>query len=146
MNKTSLCPSTTSTEAKMLNSIFLRRLLRRSQPVTAFTGEIRSIYSSPCEIRYFSSTAEEQKCTKSRGKWFTLPPVGNSVNGAALGEKLAGRRKESNISACDNVTALKWVLRCCPELPRSLVQKLFRLRQVCFRFCSVSVKFFCAYR
>ncbi|KAA8545818.1 hypothetical protein F0562_020731 [Nyssa sinensis] len=27
-------------------------------------------------------------------------------------------------------TALKWILRCCPQLPRSLVQKLFRLRQV----------------
>ena len=27
-------------------------------------------------------------------------------------------------------TALKWVLRCCPHLPRTLVHKLFRLRQV----------------
>ncbi|KAL0387045.1 UNVERIFIED_CONTAM: RNA pseudouridine synthase 4, mitochondrial [Sesamum radiatum] len=28
------------------------------------------------------------------------------------------------------MTALKWIIKCCPHLPRSLVQKLFRLRQV----------------
>ncbi|KAI4367121.1 hypothetical protein MLD38_022892 [Melastoma candidum] len=50
---------------------------------------------------------------KSRGKWLKLPPFeGMSVTGAT------------------KTTAVKWVLRCCPDLPRNLVHKLFRLRQV----------------
>lgn len=61
-----------------------------------------------------------------RGKWFTLPPFTSTINGSALGKELAGGSR----SARTETPALKWVLRCCPDLPRSLIQKLFRLRQV----------------
>ncbi|CAA6670587.1 unnamed protein product [Spirodela intermedia] len=56
----------------------------------------------------------------------SLPPLANV---ASLGKDLArGRRPmEPNLAS---TTALKWVRRCCPHLPVSLVQKLFRLRQI----------------
>ncbi|XP_011001172.1 PREDICTED: RNA pseudouridine synthase 4, mitochondrial isoform X1 [Populus euphratica] len=62
-----------------------------------------------------------------RGKWFTLPPYTSTINGSVLGKALSTRIPAKSAS---ETTALKWVLRCCPELPRNLVQKLFRLRQV----------------
>lgn len=61
-----------------------------------------------------------------RGKWFTLPPFTSTIDGSALGRQLACASK----SPTSETTALKWVLQCCPGLPRNLVQKLFRLRQV----------------
>ncbi|KAH9655863.1 RNA pseudouridine synthase 4 [Citrus sinensis] len=61
-----------------------------------------------------------------RGKWFTLPPFTSTIDGSALGRQLACASK----SPISETTALKWVLQCCPGLPRNLVQKLFRLRQV----------------
>ncbi|GAV62310.1 LOW QUALITY PROTEIN: PseudoU_synth_2 domain-containing protein, partial [Cephalotus follicularis] len=66
------------------------------------------------------------------GKWFTVPPFTHAINGSALGSELArgGRGASASKAAASETTALKWVLKCCPELPRSLVQKLFRLRQV----------------
>ncbi|XP_027361518.1 RNA pseudouridine synthase 4, mitochondrial [Abrus precatorius] len=54
-------------------------------------------------------------------KWLTLPPV----TGAAA--TLKGKEKQLSATS---TTALKWVLRCCPHLPRALVHKLFRLRHV----------------
>ncbi|KDP45903.1 hypothetical protein JCGZ_15463 [Jatropha curcas] len=64
---------------------------------------------------------------KKKGKWFTLPPYTSTISGSALGKALSVSISEK---LANETTALKWVLRCCPELPRSLVQKLFRLRQV----------------
>ncbi|KAL3730419.1 hypothetical protein ACJRO7_027437 [Eucalyptus globulus] len=65
-----------------------------------------------------------------RGDWLTLPPFDRAVvDGAALGRELS-RGGSAEPGEAATMTALKWVLRCCPELPRSLVQKLFRLRQV----------------
>ncbi|GMH02843.1 hypothetical protein Nepgr_004682 [Nepenthes gracilis] len=70
-----------------------------------------------------------------QNKWFTLPPFDSTVDPSSLGKNLAGLSLLENdgttaTTAATNTTALKWVLRCCPRLPRSLVQKLFRLRQV----------------
>ncbi|RDX93278.1 RNA pseudouridine synthase 4, mitochondrial, partial [Mucuna pruriens] len=55
-------------------------------------------------------------------KWLTLPPVSGSV-------KVKEKRKGNELWSSPT-TALKWVVRCCPDLPRALVHKLFRLRQV----------------
>uniref|UniRef100_A0A7C9CD17 Pseudouridine synthase RsuA/RluA-like domain-containing protein n=1 Tax=Opuntia streptacantha TaxID=393608 RepID=A0A7C9CD17_OPUST len=69
----------------------------------------------------------------SKGKWVTLPLFNTTIDSNSLGKRLTG---EGNEPIESTTTALKWVLRCCPHLPRSLVQKLFRLRQVrreCFK-------------
>lgn len=63
-----------------------------------------------------------------KGKWFILPPFDGSADGASLGRELVSQSSAATSTA---TTAIKWVTRCCPDLPRSLVQKLFRLRQVC---------------
>ena len=86
-------------------------------------------------------TQDEKPRHKNGVKWFTLPPYVASVNGTVLGKELAGRQSELKNDAVNaSTTALKWVVRCCPELPRSLVHKLFRLRQVrlwCFHDSSM---------
>ncbi|KAI7992719.1 hypothetical protein LOK49_LG12G00452 [Camellia lanceoleosa] len=116
-------------------------LLRRS---LTFAAASRSSTTFPqafheCQSQYTTTTTEAVAETtdddKKKGKWFTLPPFVSTVDGAALGKELSGRRSErkgdaTTGGAATTTTALKWVLRCCPQLPRSLVQKLFRLRQV----------------
>ncbi|CAN1307573.1 RNA pseudouridine synthase 4, mitochondrial [Linum perenne] len=85
----------------------------------------------------YSTAAEQQSPAKSRPnqiddsktpKWFTLPPFTSTVNGSAIGKAISCSAAAENKSS--ETTALKWVLRSCPQLPRSLVQKLFRLKQV----------------
>ncbi|XP_058217061.1 RNA pseudouridine synthase 4, mitochondrial [Rhododendron vialii] len=110
-------------------------LFRRA--VQPFAAASRGSTTLPLAFQEFQSqystattdaVVTERKDEKSKGKWFTLPPFNKStVDGAALGKELSGRRSDDAVTA---TTALKWVLRCCPQLPRSLVQKLFRLRQV----------------
>ncbi|XP_021892317.1 RNA pseudouridine synthase 4, mitochondrial isoform X2 [Carica papaya] len=110
-----------------------RRLLRSSPSITARGGERllsslfyqhESLYSTHTE------TLTENDRNRKNGKWFILPPFAHTVNLSALGKELTGGGCESNSDADSKMTAVKWTLRCCPELPRSLVQKLFRLRQV----------------
>ncbi|KAG9440367.1 hypothetical protein H6P81_020532 [Aristolochia fimbriata] len=62
------------------------------------------------------------------GKWLTLPPFTSSIDPSSIGKEIL--HPSSSNHEREPTTALKWVLRCCPQLPRSLVQKLFRLRQV----------------
>ncbi|KAE9612791.1 hypothetical protein Lal_00027608 [Lupinus albus] len=54
-------------------------------------------------------------------KWFTLPPFIPT---------LVNVKNGNQISSPSSITALKWVTRCCPNIPKTLVHKLFRLRQV----------------
>ena len=67
-----------------------------------------------------------QRERKGKGQWLKLPPYSSSINPSLVGKAISRRSLVSDTST----TALKWVLQCCPHLPRSLVQKLFRLRQV----------------
>ncbi|XP_072089914.1 RNA pseudouridine synthase 4, mitochondrial isoform X2 [Arachis hypogaea] len=62
--------------------------------------------------RHFSITNNN-----NNNKWHTLPPFSPTPTSLSP-------------SASASTTALKWVLRCCPHLPKPLVHKLFRLRQV----------------
>lgn len=127
----------------------LRRILLRSQPhAVVYGGERQSITSFHEWRANYSSiasetfTQEEKRGDKNGKKWFTLPQYTATVDGAVLGKGISRKRRESKNDAVDgrgamsvytaSTTALKWVLRCCPEVPRSLVQKLFRLRQVGF--------------
>ncbi|RZC66947.1 hypothetical protein C5167_010635 [Papaver somniferum] len=88
---------------------------------------------------------EEKSCSgrsnnnkkKNGGKWLTLPPFTSNANDAASVSKefsIFNRRRigeEASVSdPKSTMTALKWVTRCCPQIPRTLIQKLFRLRQV----------------
>ncbi|KAK2664983.1 hypothetical protein Ddye_003557 [Dipteronia dyeriana] len=85
--------------------------------------------SQPHQSHYSTKTltsTNDNNDNSKRGKWVTLPPFTTTISGAALGKQLAG----VSSGATAEMTAVKWVLRCCPELPRSLIQKLFRLRQV----------------
>lgn len=59
--------------------------------------------------------------------WVTLPPFMPHMDAPSIGKEIAGRK---TMGKGEPITALKWVRRCCPHLPMSLVQKLFRLRQV----------------
>ncbi|OEL24838.1 RNA pseudouridine synthase 4, mitochondrial [Dichanthelium oligosanthes] len=63
----------------------------------------------------------------NRKRWVELPPF------APLDANAAARavcRGDGGEGACSNATAIRWVRRCCPHMPASLVQKLFRLRKV----------------
>ncbi|XP_064959107.1 RNA pseudouridine synthase 4, mitochondrial-like isoform X2 [Musa acuminata AAA Group] len=74
-----------------------------------------------------SSLIEQHEPIKPKGKWLTLPPFSPPIDCVSVGKELAGRRP---VAETEPMSALKWVRRCCPHLPMSLVHKLFRLRQV----------------
>ncbi|KAL6209851.1 hypothetical protein ACLB2K_020790 [Fragaria x ananassa] len=116
----------------MPNRLLLRRILLRP-PLSSSSAEsaVDRIFRT---FRSYSTTQTVNEDNQKRGnKWFTLLPFTDTVNGAALGRELSrsvGRDGYAKPSAAAATTALKWVTRCCPEIPRSLVHKLFRLRQV----------------
>ncbi|XP_059647831.1 RNA pseudouridine synthase 4, mitochondrial [Cornus florida] len=121
----------------MMNASLVRLVLLRSPPFAAICGSGRNFISVVHQWQHHYATnaaatdAEtEEKIEKKKGEWFTLPPFTSTVDGAALGKELFGRGSGTNSAIANTMPALKWVLRCCPQLPRSLVQKLFRLRQV----------------
>ncbi|KAH7575322.1 hypothetical protein ACOSQ2_005442 [Xanthoceras sorbifolium] len=111
---------------KLLRGVLLQ-LPRKSAPDRA--ARLAVSISQPYQSHYSTKTltrVNDNDNKSKRGKWFTLPPFNSTISGAALGKQLAG----GSTGDTAETTALKWVLRCCPELPRSLIQKLFRLRQV----------------
>ncbi|KAI3913050.1 hypothetical protein MKW92_038752 [Papaver armeniacum] len=88
------------------------------------------------EEKSCSSSSNNNK-KKNDGKWLTLPPFTSNANDAASVSKEFSRfnrrriGEEASVSEPKStMTALKWVTRCCPQIPRTLIQKLFRLRQV----------------
>ncbi|KAL6270508.1 hypothetical protein ACE6H2_027419 [Prunus campanulata] len=129
----------------MVGPILLRRLLFRPPPSSA----ARLCISAFHNWRSYATTETFHEDREKRGeKWFTLPPFTATINGSALGKELSRNRsygrdvitKTATVTASTTsttTTALKWVTRCCPELPRSLVQKLFRLRQVRRESCDM---------
>ncbi|WVZ63331.1 hypothetical protein U9M48_012971 [Paspalum notatum var. saurae] len=63
----------------------------------------------------------------NKNRWVKLPPFTPfDANTAAR----AISRGDGGEGACSKATAIRWVRRCCPHLPASLIQKLFRLRKV----------------
>lgn len=100
------CSSAPSVPAKLLSSVLLRSS-HSASPVSPTTGE--------------------DERTRPKREWLTLPPFVPPVDAAAVGKELSGLRPPA---VTESMTALKWVRRCCPDLPMSLVQKLFRLKQV----------------
>lgn len=112
-----------------------RRVFHRSRQLFAASDDVQTLYSAfyRLQCHYATTVTDAQVCNRNeneKAKWLTLPPFTAAVNGAALGRELAGVKMDVNENSTNTMTALKWVQRCCPELPKSLVQKLFRLRQV----------------
>ncbi|KAJ8446707.1 hypothetical protein Cgig2_002869 [Carnegiea gigantea] len=126
-----------------MGEVFLLRRVLRS-PATAAAGTTvfldqkffhATTTTSSATIKEETQKFKEKEAGKksNKGKWVTLPPFNTTIDSNSLGKRLIGKGNEPIES---NTTAIKWVLRCCPHLPRSLVQKLFRLRQVrreCFK-------------
>ncbi|XP_020102939.1 RNA pseudouridine synthase 4, mitochondrial-like isoform X6 [Ananas comosus] len=85
-----------------------------------------------------SPTKDEEEIKEGRGvekgRWLALPPfAAPPVDPSSLAKKMmfCGGGYPAGCSGDDyTTTALKWVRRCCPDLPATLVHKLFRLRQV----------------
>jgi hypothetical protein len=121
-----------------MDPTLLRLINLRSPPFTTARGGLRLSISALHMLHSHYATATEtftkepKHYNNNKDKWYTLPPFTTTLNGTAIGKELSGRRTQSkpDVSNTSTTTALKWVLRCCPDLPRSLVQKLFRLRQV----------------
>ncbi|KAL0376075.1 UNVERIFIED_CONTAM: RNA pseudouridine synthase 4, mitochondrial [Sesamum calycinum] len=96
----------------------------------AAASSVRGILTKTvCEQQYYCATAAAtngENCEKGKNdsRWLILPPFDPAVDGSSIGKKLCGGPTDSSM------TALKWIIKCCPHLPRSLVQKLFRLRQI----------------
>ncbi|CAH8261056.1 unnamed protein product [Arabidopsis lyrata] len=107
----------------------LRRHLQSPSPtISAFKDPTKSLSAAAHHCSRSYSTAQTDD---SRGNWLTLPPFSPTIDGTAVGKDLLSDG-DSVKASTDNskTTALRWILRCRPDLPRTLVQKLFRLRQV----------------
>ncbi|KAF0921302.1 hypothetical protein E2562_003106 [Oryza meyeriana var. granulata] len=65
---------------------------------------------------------------RSKNPWVQLPPF--APLDAVAAARAISRGGCGGVGAGANATAIRWVRRCCPHLPTSLVQKLFRLRKV----------------
>ncbi|XP_050208762.1 RNA pseudouridine synthase 4, mitochondrial [Mercurialis annua] len=109
---------------------FLRRILLFQSSFPISNLRILRSHSSTAaaaQTQYLQNEKPNESKLKNRGKFLTLPPYSSTISSSALGKALSSASKTV---AASETTALKWVLNCCPELPRNLVQKLFRLRQV----------------
>ncbi|KAJ0077401.1 hypothetical protein Patl1_35420 [Pistacia atlantica] len=119
----------------MVDPSLLRRFLLFRLQLCSVTRGGAGLSISAFQRQYTTNKDDNDK----RGKWFTLPPFGSSINGSALGKQLAGCSRV----VTSETTAVKWVIRCCPQLPRNLIQKLFRLRQgeaCCFQFTTIKIQ------
>ncbi|KAG8364229.1 hypothetical protein BUALT_Bualt19G0106500 [Buddleja alternifolia] len=115
----------------MAERILLRQIFRRWRPNAAASSFKRPLTRTIYEQHYYYATAAAtngENCKKMEKKndekWLILPSFNGAADGSSIGKKLSG------VPADANTTALTWILKCCPHLPRCLVQKLFRLRQV----------------
>ncbi|KAH6813416.1 hypothetical protein C2S51_022434, partial [Perilla frutescens var. frutescens] len=112
----------------MAERLLLRQIIHRLLPYAAAPSckiiLSKAIYEQQCFYSAAAATNVENYEKKRNNQWLILPPFTPTADGCSIGKRLCGRPEETN------TTALKWILKCCPHLPRSLVQKLFRLRQV----------------
>ncbi|KAK6143569.1 hypothetical protein DH2020_023917 [Rehmannia glutinosa] len=113
----------------MAEKHFVRELFRQWRPNAAASSFRGVLTKGTYEQQYYYSTATAtngENCEKEKNynQWLILPPFTPTADGSSIGKELYGRPADTN------TTALKWILKCCPHLPRCLVQKLFRLRQI----------------
>ncbi|KAH7659887.1 23S rRNA pseudouridine(955/2504/2580) synthase protein [Dioscorea alata] len=109
--------------AELLHLLPCRHLSAKPWNFTAlFSILLRSSY---CSVP--AQNKREDPQGERAGKWLSLPPFSPSIDSSLISKEIAG---QASLEKREPITALKWVRRCCPELPMSLIQKLFRLRQV----------------
>ncbi|KAL9141474.1 hypothetical protein ABFS82_14G106300 [Erythranthe guttata] len=105
----------------------LRQMFRHLRP-SAAVSSVRGISTKEINehTRCYATAATAENCEKEKNydQWLTLPPFNPNADGCSIGKRLSGQPADAN------TTALKWILKCCPHIPRCLVQKLFRLRQI----------------
>ncbi|KAL6514604.1 hypothetical protein OROGR_020183 [Orobanche gracilis] len=111
----------------MADRLLVRQLLRQWRP-SAATSRFKVIltketYEQQC---FYATSINGKSCEKEKdyNQWLVLPPFTPNADGCSIGKQLHGLPSDANM------TAIKWILKSCPHIPRSLVQKLFRLRQV----------------
>ena len=126
---------------------FLRPILslKESTPVDLSACEQTSNYYffSLFSRVFFFSLCFVQRQWRSIG-WSTLPSFSPTIDAAAVGKELSlGGDSIVKDSTDGSTTALRWILRCRPDLPINLLQKLFRLRQV--RVTSAKEIVFCRF-
>ena len=118
----------------MTEVFYLRKILRlRLSAITKsfFKQQYHLFSTSIVKEKTHQLTENNSGGGRVKGKWVTLPPLSSSINVVSLGKRISHLSIVGDIDSIETMTsALKWVNRCCPHLPRSLVQKLFRLRQV----------------
>lgn len=114
----------------MAERLLLREMFRRLRPIAATSSYKISFIKAISERNHCYATAastNEEKCELEKNdQWLRLPPFTPTPDGCSVGKQLYGLQVDTK------TTALKWITKCCPHLPRSLVQKLFRIRQVNF--------------
>ncbi|CAN6891857.1 hypothetical protein Bca4012_073632 [Brassica carinata] len=111
----------------------LRRHLLSPPPIIfAAFRESTGALSAANQRRSYTTALADDDDDDPRGKWLTLPPFSPTIDAAAVGKELSFDDGDSVVKGSNDgsTTALRWILRCRPDLPRNLVQKLFRLRQV----------------
>ncbi|KAI3876005.1 hypothetical protein MKX03_026241 [Papaver bracteatum] len=124
---------------------YLKKIALASRICTSLYFPEQAVASHATAAVKSEEEEEEKRCSsrsnnnkkKNDGKWLTLPPFTSNANDAASVSKEFSRFNRRRIgeeaSVSDpksSMTALKWVTRCCPQIPKTLIQKLFRLRQV----------------
>ncbi|ESQ47954.1 hypothetical protein EUTSA_v10020633mg [Eutrema salsugineum] len=109
----------------------LRRHLRSPSPtISSVFRDPSGALSAANQRRSYGTPLADDDDDDPRGKWLTLPPFSPTIDAAAVGKELFSDGDSVKASSDGSTTALRWILRCRPDLPRTLVQKLFRLRQV----------------
>ncbi|KAM0942753.1 hypothetical protein DsansV1_C14g0130481 [Dioscorea sansibarensis] len=104
--------------------------LRPGRHLSAKPWNLNALFSILLRSSYCSTTApnkREDPQGEKAAKWLSLPPFSPPIDSSLVAKEIAG---QASLEKREPITALKWVRRCCPELPMSLVQKLFRLRKV----------------
>lgn len=104
-----------------------------------------ALFSILLRSSYCSATAQNKREDlqgERAAKWLSLPPFSPPIDSSLISKEIAGH---PCLEKREPFTALKWVRRCCPEIPMSLVQKLFRLRQVLCFSETIPMFFFCSF-
>ncbi|CAH8346775.1 unnamed protein product [Eruca vesicaria subsp. sativa] len=111
----------------------LRRHLRSPPPTTFSSFRNPTIaFSTTNHLPSYTTPLanDDDDDDDRRGKWLTLPPFSPTIDAAAVGKELSFDDNSVVKGSTTTTTALRWILRCRPDLPRNLLLKLFRLRQV----------------
>ncbi|KAF7058261.1 hypothetical protein CFC21_065360 [Triticum aestivum] len=112
-------------------ALLLLRRLAAGGAVARLQQPYAGLATAAARQEALDSTSEEsgRPDKGNKNRWMELPPF-TPVDAAAAARAIFRGQGGDEIEGSSNSTAIRWVRRCCPHLPASLVQKLFRLRKV----------------